>query len=500
MILFVPIGGIVWVLIWLFRALRGKDAPQTAGPAPRGRGTQVAVVQTLLFLLVYLPLALWAAIYAVEHRRGDWTWLAFGITLCFLCSGPYWLAWRVLGPFGLPVLGRLALYLAPCIELESFQGNQELFSAAFGGKPKLKRWTATSWTLFVVALRRESEGSADGIDQLLEFLDVRPPRRLPRRLRRQGVELLAWPAIRNGDWEEAQRRLAHGRGRGVRLLRMLAAAHLPSASPAPSPVLLWLAWLLAPERRYTVSLVRSALARQRIQDGRRAAAPAAAGGIESVWLRHLELLARAGAGRAVSVADVEALAEGWEALLGRKSYMRLVVRAAELGAPDAQAAASALRPAVEAELEALAETVEGEWPEPARRGLAAKLRRRRLDRLFAAVQTEVEPFRGHDFANFPRQLDTPLAEMERWLQFRLSLRRLLASNAEALPTAWHNGLRLAACNWPVYLLRAHGPAAHRACREMSAWCETLAREVDDQEIVKLSHGNSRVGRLRLFGR
>ncbi len=200
------------------------------------------------------------------------------------------------------------------------------------------------------------------------------------------------------------------------------------------------------------------------------------------------------------VADIEALAERWETALGRKGHLRLLTRAVELGAPDARSAAAALRPAVEAELEALAETVEGVWPEPARPGLAAKLRRNRLDRLFAALQTEVEPFQGHDFASFPRKLDTPLAEMERWLQFRLSLSRLLASNAGALPTAWYGGLRLAACNWPVYLLRTHGAAAYWACREMSAWCETLAREVDDQEIVKLSHGNSRVGLSRLFRR
>ncbi|HEV7507986.1 MAG TPA: hypothetical protein VGS07_24090 [Thermoanaerobaculia bacterium] len=501
MVLILPIGGIVWLLIWLFRALRGKSAPQTAGPAPQTRGTQVAVFQTLLFLLAYFPLAVWAAIYVANRNPGAWSGLAFGVTLFVLCSGPYWLAWRVLGPFGLPVLGRLALYLAPCIELESFQGNQELFSAAFGGTPKPSRWTATPWLFFVIALRRESEGSADGIDQLLEFLDARPPRRLPRRLRTQGVELLAWPALRQGDWEEAQRRLTPGRGRGVRLLRSLAAAHLAPAGKAPSALLLWLAWLLAPERRCTMSLVRSALASPPAPEARRAAAPAAAAAAEDgVWHLHLQLLARAAAGRAVSAADVEALAVGWEAVLGRKIYLRLLTRAVELGSPDAQAAAAALRPAVEAELMALAETVEGVWPEPARPGLVAKLRRRRLDRLFSAIQAEVEPFQGHDFASFPRKLDTPLAEMERWLQFRLSLQRLLASNAEALPTAWYNGLRLAACNWPVYLLRAHGPAAHWACREMSVWCETLAREVGDQEIIKLSHGNSRVGRLRLFRR
>jgi hypothetical protein len=33
---------------------------------------------------------------------------------------------------------------------------------------------------------------------------------------------------------------------------------------------------------------------------------------------------------------------------------------------------------------------------------------------------------------------------------------------------------------------------------MSDWCETLAREVDDREIVKLSHGNSRLGGWRFF--
>jgi hypothetical protein len=498
--LIIPVGPIIWALVGIYRALSRQSAPETKGYVPpSSRGTQVAVFQTLLFLLVYLPLAGWAAIYTANRYPG-WAWsgVAFGVALFLVCSAPYWLAWRVLGPFGLPVLGRLVLYLAPCIELESFHGNHELYSAAFGGMPKPKRWTATPWLFFVISLRQENDGGTEGIDQLLELLAVRPPRRLPRRLRRQGVELLAWPAIRKGDWEEAQRRLAPGRGRGVRLLRSLAAALGTQPGKAPSALLLWLEWLLAPERRYTFSLVRSALARKPGPSVRRAAPPATAG--ESVWQRHLQLLARAAAGRTVSAADVEALAVGWEAVLSRKSYMRSVIRAAELGAPDAQAAAAALKPAVEAELEALAETVEGVWPEPARPGLARKLRLRRLDRLFAAVQAEVEPFQGHNFASFPRKLDTPLAEMERWLQLRLSLRRLLSSNAEALPTAWHNGLRLAACNWPVYLLQTHGSAAFWACREMSAWCETLAREVDDQEIVKLSHGNSQVGRTRLFRR
>jgi hypothetical protein len=495
---FVPIAPILWILIWIFRALRGKSAPQTTGPTPQGKGTEVATGHAFFFFLVSFPLAVGAALYVAIQSPDDWDVLVFVLALFFLCRAPYWLAWRILGPFGFPILGRLVLYLAPTLELEVFQGNHELFLAAFGGRPKPERWAATPWSFFVMALRRESECSVGGIDQLLELLDVQPPRRLPRRLRTQGIELLAWRAIRKGDWEEAQRRLTHGRGRGVRLLKRLAAAHGRQPGKAPSALLLELEWVLAPERRYTFSLVRSALARKSDPSVQRAAPPAMAE--ENVWQGHLQLLGRAAAGRTVSATDVEALAERWEAVLGRKGYLHLLTRAVELGSPDARDAAAALRPAIEAELQALAETVEGVWPEPARPGLVAKLRRSRLDRLFAAVQVEVELFRGHNFASFPRKLDTPLAEMERWLQLRLSLRKLLASNVGALPTVWHNGLRLAACNWPVYLLQTHGAAAFWACREMSAWCETLAREVDDQEIVKLSHGNSQVGRSRLFRR
>lgn len=496
MVLILPIGGLVWVLIWLFRALRGRIAPKTQGYVPAVKGPPVSIGQTLIFLLICLPLALAAAGYAAGLGPDGWGGLVFGLALLLICRAPYWLAWRVLGPFGFPALGRIVLYLAPSLEVDTSQGHQELFSAAFGGRPRPERWAATPWSFFVIALRRESEGSEDGVEQLLELLTGLPPRRLPRRLPSQGVELLAWPAIRKGDWDEARRRLAHGRGRGVRLLGRLAAAHTPSAIP-PSAFSLGWAWLLAPDRHHTLPLVRSALNRQ---PGREPAPAVPAAAEENVWLRHLELLARAGAGRQVSVADVEALAGGWEAVLGKKGHLRLLTRAVELGAPDAQAAAAALRPAVEAELEALAETVEGDWPEPARRGLVTKLRRRRLDRLFAAVQSEVDPFRGHDLTNFPRPLDTPLAEMERWLQVRLSLRRLLGSNPDALPTVWYSGLRLAACNWPVYLLRTHGSAARWACREMSAWCETLALEMDDQEIIKLSHGNSRAGRWRPFAK
>ncbi|HEX3553068.1 MAG TPA: hypothetical protein VIA62_07560 [Thermoanaerobaculia bacterium] len=493
MVLIVPIGPLVWVLVWAFRALSGKKAVGTVS-SPGFRLT-ASLGHVVLFIFVYLPLALTVTIFVSDTTRSEpLTWLAFIAMMLVLGPGPRWLAWRLLGPFGLAGLGRVCLWLAPFGLLETFRGNLAFFASAYGGKPGRESRTASWWLLFAAALDGEAQGSPRQTEQLLEMLDPATAGRLPWRLGSQGIELLAWPAIERGAWEEAGRRLAPGHGRGVRLLRRLAAIHGGQASPS---AVLWLLWLRAPERRRTLPLVRSALkpaepaprpverlGPRRIQ----------ATGEDDPFRRHLELLAAAAAGQPVRPARVQALADRWEAELGADAQLRLMVRGAELGVTDVQTVVAALPPSIASELEALAEAAEGPWPAPRRpESLAAQVRRRRLDRLFAAVQTEVEPFLGHDLKDFPRKLDAPLVEVERWLRFRRSLRRLLESEAEALPTAWHNGLRLAACNWPVYLLRTYGPDAHWACREMSRWCEGLARQVGDAEIAKLSHGNARIG-------
>ncbi|MBW8877937.1 MAG: hypothetical protein JF614_23490 [Acidobacteria bacterium] len=495
MVLIIPVGPILWALVWIYRGLRGKGSVSGAAPtASTGFRMTASLGHVLLFISVYLPLALGMTI--LVHDATDsvpLTWLAFIAAVLALGPGPRWLAWRVLGPLGFSALGRVCLWLAPFGLLETFRGNRAFFASAYGGKPGRESRTASWWLLFAAALDGEAQGSPRQAEQLLEMLDPETAGRLPWRLRGQGIELLAWPAIERAAWEEAGRRLAPGHGRGVRLLRRLATVH---GGQAPQSAVLWLLWLLAPERRRTLPLVRSAL-----KPAERAPGPAErpgprripATGEDNVFHRHLGLLSAAAAGQPVRPAKVQALADRWEAELGGDAQLRLMIRGAELGVADVQAVVAAWPRSIESELEDLAEAAEGPWPEPRRReSLAAQVRRHRLDRLFAAVQAEVEPFRGHGFNDFPRKLDTPLAEVERWLQFRRSLRRLLESEAEALPTAWHNGLRLAACNWPVFLLRTYGPDAHWACREMSRWCEGLARQMGDAEIAKLSHGNARI--------
>jgi len=491
MVLVFPVGPIVILLIWLVRSLAGRKDQTRTVPAARATQSRISLGHLFLFAVVYLPLAVIPAAAVAEQTRSSWPGLlSFAAAIFAICMGPRWLAWRVLGPWGLPAAGRAVLWLAPSFTLPTFRGNLELFSAAFGGEPKPQRWTASPWLLFTRVLRGDREGDPGRMEALLELLRDFPSWRLPWRLRGQGFELLAWPAIQAGDWEEALRRLAQGRGRGVRLLRWVASAHTGGSA---SPALLWLAWLLAPERRRTRPLVLAVLAVGDPDPSPPAHAPQeeAAARDGGVWLRHLKLLAAAAEGRPVRPSDIEAVAEDWEDTFRKAGRMRLLSRGAELEVPDVQAVVAGLRPALLAELEAVAESVDGPWPEPQRRdGLAAEVCRRRLNRLYAAVQVEVDPFLGRQ--GLQRKLGDPLAELERWLQFRRDLRRLLeASGEDALPTSWYNGLRIAACNWPVFLLRTYGLDAHWACRQMFRWSEAQARRMGDQEIARLSRGNLR---------
>ena len=490
MVLIFPAAPIFGLLVYLlFRGLTRSRAWTGRAATP----SRIAVGHLFLFGVLYLPLALIPAAVVGDQTESAWAGpLSFTAAIFAVFIGPRWLAWRVLGPWGFPAVGQAVLWLAPSFSRWTFRGNLELFSAAFGGTPRPPRWTASPWFLFTGALWSVRQGDPGRMDGLFELLRDSSPRRLPGRLRGQGFELLAWPALQAGDWNEALRRLAKGRGRGVRLLRRVASAHTGSIG---SPSLLWLAWLLAPERRRTLPLVRAVLDKERTaatfptppahvpREGGTAA--------EGVWLRHLQLLAAAAEGRPVHPAGVEALAEDWEGALKKAGRMRLMSRGAELEVPDVQAVVAGLRPALRVELDAIADAVDAPWPEPHRRNsLAAEVCRRRRDRLFAAVQAEVEPFLGRN--GFQRKLGEPLAELERWLQMRRDLRRLLeAAGENALATAWYNGLRIAACNWPVFLLNTYGVDAYWACRQMFRWSKAQARKLGDEEIAKLSRNNLR---------
>jgi hypothetical protein len=268
----------------------------------------------------------------------------------------------------------------------------------------------------------------------------------------------------------------------VRLLRSLAQAHL---DVPPRPLLLWLAWTLAPDRRATLPYVREALAARKKR--RAGAPPAETGG--SVWMRHLRLLSQAAGGRPVRTAELEALAGDWAQVLEGAGHTRILARGLELGVQDVALTARGVGESVEKELEALAAVAEGAWSQTVGGGLAASLRSRQVEALIQLLERETEGFPAS--GGVARPLDPPLVELGRWYRFQRNVERLRAAGGpDALITLWYNGLRYVACNWPVFLGKAYPLDAFWACREMHGWCASLSADLKDEEIHQLSHNNA----------
>jgi hypothetical protein len=123
--------------------------------------------------------------------------------------------------------------------------------------------------------------------------------------------------------------------------------------------------------------------------------------------------------------------------------------------------------------------------------LSAELINRGRHRLFQAVAAYSEGF--PDAGSISRPLKSPLEEWEDWVRFRAAVHRLERNGgAESLATAWHNGLRLTAWNWPVYLERAKGEDARWACRVMHTWVADLAERLRDEEAAKVTRENARL--------
>jgi len=497
----VPIVPLIWILSFIVRAIlkqRDKRLEQDLGyrPAPaRGGGVLGRQVRwsALLYVGVLLfPAALFAGVWAGGFYGSGAAVTVFLLTFAGLFQLPHWLAWRVLGPRGWVRSAKGALWLACFAEPEDRRGALELLDATCrpAGSPKWQPGPGkvTTWTLFALALQAESRRDHARADLIVE--GIQRLEKIPQgTLRRKGIELLAWPAIDRREWRKAFDRLEGGKGRGVRLLRLLALAHRPLGKP-PSVLALRLAWLLAPERRRTRPYLEKALVARRRSGSTippRVEEPLEEGG--SVWLRHLRLLSRAAYGRTVRTADLEALAASWQDALEGEGHARVLSRGMELGVQGVALAADALHDSVTAELELLARVAEGPWKAGAGEGLAGWLRSRQIEGILGVLERETEGFPAT--GKLARELDPPLVELDRWYRFRLDFERLRAAGgADALRTAWFNGLRYVACNWPVDLGKAYPDEAGAACREMHLWAASLAGELGDAQISQLSRNNA----------
>jgi hypothetical protein len=492
--------GYVWVVILLGRLAWYLVRKGKAGRAPAAASLRVTNLALLLYIgFVYFFFFFAAFDIAMSDLSTGDKWIAVPLVLVsgiyIIVMLPHWLAWRVCGPWRLVRLGRLFLVLATDRKAGDRRGSRELYQACFGHDWDRRLPPSSPWTLAAAALQAEAEGDAERADLLLAALRRLPPKtRVPRRARAIAAEGLAAAAARRGEWQRAAERAAGGKGRGVWFLRRAAAAHLGRPG---APFSLLATWALAPGRIAALPLLRGALEAARSTAQSQLTAEAAAIAVEPAidlaaggpHLAHLHLLSRVAAGRIVRTGEVLALAEAWAAELTAAQGAELVRRGLELGGQELTDLPVKVGGAIGAELDLLAEAAEGAWSGEGE--IAGHLARRRIDAAFAPVQEEIAAFRQAAPGKPSRHMTFPLEELERWLTFRARVEQLERVGGEgALATAWHNGLRITACNWPVFLTREQGVDALWAAYLMHRWSADLATRLGDDEIATLSGQNA----------
>ena len=481
---------LIWIVIFGLRAMNsGKTPPE--GKAPAGQAVEGATVALFFFHLGLVGILL-AFVSAGWPQLALYAWLVLAF--------PSWAVWRVCQPLRWRRLG-LALLLLVYGRSQTRAGRRRLFEWSLGGGPETdspeadlpatmrsrrspresRLVPADGWTTCAEVLKAEATGAIEDAERLVSGLLELPARtRMPRTVARIGFGLLAEAALRRGDMESVMRRASLGSGRDCRFYRLLARAQIAGDAPEP---LLWIAWALSPRRIRNFRLLRQA------RSSAAAMAPPTALNSGSPWAAHLQLLERAARGDRYDRHAVLGLAAVWEGHLDAGAEAHLRARALELGVIDAEAACRAVQEQVFADLEALAGQAEGPWPVGEWGGLGGQLLARAEDRLYGELEPWVEPYRqGHK-----TEVAYPLVEWDRWVSFQAALRRLEeAFGEEAVATAWHGGLRLAAWNWPCRLLALHQERAAWACHAMFEWTAAMAERFGDEEAARVNHENAAV--------
>jgi hypothetical protein len=480
-----------WIAIFAWRAMSGRKEPagQTT-PSPQdvdGRSIGVVVLQLVMVggLLGFLS-AGWVQLVL-------YTWFVFAF--------PSWAAWQVCRPLGLRRTG-LAMLLLVHGRAQTRSGRRRLFDSSLGVEaepespdvelPVTMRHRrsprespllpADGWTTCAAVLRAENTGSLEEAERLVGgLLELPAQPRLPRAVTRIGFALLAEASLRRDDMAAVLRRASLGSGRGCRFYRLLARAHLTHDTPTR---LLWLAWALAPRRTRNLRYVIAAQTPPGTGVDHVTAPP------RSPWAAHLRLLERASKGESYDRRLVVRLAGVWGGRLDAAAQAHLRARALELGVIDTDAACRAVEEQVFADLEALSGPADGPWPSAADAGtLGGRLRSNAEDRLYAELEPWVEQYREDRKA----EIAYPLVEWDRWVSFQAALRRLEeAFGEDAVATAWHGGLRLAAWNWPCRLLALHQDRAAWACYTMFEWTAAMAERFGDEEAARVNRENAAV--------
>jgi hypothetical protein len=493
----IPVGPLIWVVVFAIRALKNrKGAPAARSSRSSTRESLRQLILLIAWLVAGFASLFWPTLLMDRLSRPSMlgailvpaTLLAF-VILSF--QGPAWSSWRIARPLGLSWLARFLFWWNPAAGPSDRRGYARLIAAALGRPMPREGKTPDpvgAWSTCAAALSAERLGDVAHADRLVAALAMLPRGAdFPRGARVIGIEALCWAAADRGDWDAALNRAELGRGRGVRLLRLLATARTAGRVP---PLRLWTAWLMAPSRRRSLALVKAALQAEppRVTGPSLLRHPLARR--EGPFGLHLALLAESASGRPIPPQELARLVREWEARLDALDEARLRARGLELGARDAAAAAASIRRSILDQLEALASNARQPLPRLEGQAIAAELAQRSRDRLFQALEPFLERSRG-DFKN----LGSPLQEWEHWLRFREATEAIQTSlGSEGLRTAWHAGLRTTAWNWPCKILNAHDQRGAWASLVMFSWVTQLAEAVGDQEAAAVNRKNVDVAR------
>jgi hypothetical protein len=484
----IPIGAIVGAALALSRAANGGRGSATPMD-PR------AAHAILRVLVVFVGFGFVMGLIAV------WPWVGVPATALLVAGTfPMLTLTRLIVPLRLPRLAFLfASVSPPVVHAHDPRGAAIFFAALAASRQRAAAPRTIAWLEERLAAMRTTRGAAvaaaglvavasnktDAARHLFASVDALRPLTTPRDVRRVARCWLVADAAAQGDW---RRVAALGRRRGSYMrwpsLTGAIAQRLLRDPRAPSDAGMWLQWIVAPHRRATLPLLRSALrgAPPQALQVRPAAVDAT-----GEPLAHA-LRAHAACVQTPSGARVVAAGRAWDAARTAPSAAAVVARRAlALGArTSSELIVARVLETVETELAAHLETVTASDIQASATltGAARRARQRDLEDIEAAAKA----LRDRAAAK------TPLHSVSEWLEWaalRDGCGRLTrAGGADGRRTAFA-AVYHSACNYAVWLFNVRGERL--LANSVFRWLLAQAEFAGDAEAVKLLTKNVAAG-------
>ena len=303
-------------------------------------------------------------------------------------------------------------------------------------------------------------------------------------MRAVAAEWLATDAAARGDWKRVKAIADHPKWPGSRTLTLLSAlAGRMRGELIPTNAGLWLWWLFAPRRLWTLSFVRKAAARQVRPAAPEPSLPAAPEVLDSMARATFLTLALKGHSSPTANSVVE-VARAWEAALGGDVRSKLFMRATLVGGGEPDAAVEEVRQLVEEALGPLLPAklsgVTGNLPT-----LIEAAAQTRKDALYSQLEERMNRMDARKLGN------KELPQFEEWrevLGLRALYRQACESGIAGDHSLAHSIIRDKFVNFGVWLynVRVEKPVANAIFRLLEAEAVALG----DSDSEKLNKKNA----------